>query len=109
VSVFVGNRQSLDVGFEGLGAATCVQLKIAYKHSEFEYVARFGCESEAPCCKRYRLVVAEQDRLRFSRRKIGARSLAIGGAVQVFSPQHRIISKDHSSSTVQLALPRIRE
>ena len=73
VSVFAAHCEGLDVGFECLGAAPRVQLKIAHEHSEFECVVRLGRERQAARRKRYSLVMAEQDRLRLGRLEIGAR------------------------------------
>ena len=65
--------------------------------------------SQTARCKRYRLILAEQDRLRLGRAKIGARRFGLAGAVQMLGAQHRIIGKDRGRGSVQFPLPRVRE
>jgi hypothetical protein len=68
-----------------------------------------GRERQAACRKRYRLVLTEQDRLRFGRREIGACRFGIAGTVQMFGSQYRIIDKDCGCSTMQFSLPSVRK
>ena len=101
--------RGLDVGFEGLGAAPCVQLKIAHEHGEFDCIVCLARKSQTACCKRYRLILAEQDRLCLGRAKIGARRFGLAGTVQMLGAQHRIIGKDRGCGSVQLSLARVRK
>ena len=109
VTVFAGDCQSLDVSFESLGPASCIQLKSAHEHSKFECMTWLGRDQLAACSKGYRVVLAEQVRLGFSRCKIGARCFGIAGTVEMLGSQYRIIEKDRRCSTMQLSLPSVRK